>query len=108
MAADPRTRFAVDVYLAKRAELNAALQEIQTLKLTLRQLVAEIGPRMTAIETRSVLLSKTVGTLLAELDQNHAATVTLLRQATPAKGAIVLTPPPEDLNDTTRAAEPTP
>jgi hypothetical protein len=66
-------------------------------KADLRALAGEMGPRIQALEARLVVLSRTVGHMLAELDQTHATTVVALRRGTtPPLGATIL---PEQLTD---------
>jgi hypothetical protein len=74
-----RTAMHVESYLAKRRVLETALNDIAVLKHTLRQLAAEIEPRLQGIEGRLVVLARTVGNLLADLDRGHTTTVTRLR-----------------------------
>lgn len=77
-----RTSMAVENYLARRRILEEALNDLAVLKHTLRQLAAELEPRLQGIEGRLVVLARTVGNLLAELDRGHTTTVTRLRNAT--------------------------
>src|ERR1700677_3531896 len=73
-----RAHIAVENYLARRRELENALKDIAVLKHTLRDMAAELEPRMQGIEGRLVVLARTVGNLLAELDRGHTTAITRL------------------------------
>jgi hypothetical protein len=90
-----RTAMHVEHYLAKRRVLEEALKDIAVLKHTLRELAAEIEPRLQGIEGRLVVLARTVGNLLAELDRGHTTTITRIRNiASPTVDPRAPTPRP--------------
>lgn len=63
------------------------------MKADLRALAAEMGPRLQALEARLVVLSRTVGHMLAELDQTHATTVVALRRGDTPRGSPTVSDP---------------
>jgi hypothetical protein len=89
-----RARIAAETFQLRSGRLRAALDEVAAVKTDLRALAAEMGPRLQALEARLVVLSRTVGHMLAELDQTHATTVVALRRGdTPPRGASLLADP---------------
>lgn len=92
-----RAKIAAEAFQLRSRALRKAQEEVAAVKADLRALAGEMGPRIQALEARLVVLSRTIGHMLAELDQTHATTVVALRRGTtPPLGATIL---PEQLTD---------
>jgi hypothetical protein len=90
-----RMALTVKAYLTRRERINGLADEIRTLRLTLRQLVAELEPRMNHLDARFKILARTAAELLAEVDHDHTTTVVRL-QGERARTSVE-TGPPEGL-----------
>ena len=78
-----RMRIIQDAYTTKRARLQGADDELRTIKLVAQHLASEMNTRLAQLDARVGLLSRTIGAMLAELDQTHATTVHRLQRALP-------------------------
>jgi hypothetical protein len=95
-----RAKIAAEAFQLRSRALRKAQEEVAAVKADLRALAGEMGPRIQALEARLVVLSRTIGHMLAELDQTHATTVVALRRGTtPPLGELVLPEAPEQLAD---------
>ena len=86
-----RTRIAAEAFQLRSRALRKAQDDVAAVRADLRALAADVGPRIQALEARLVVLSRTIGHMLAELDQTHATTVVALRRgATPPLGSPIV------------------
>jgi len=86
-----RARLAAEAFQLRSKRLREVQNDVAALKAELRALANHVAPRLQALEGRLVVLSRTVGHLLAELDQTHATTVVAIRRGdTPTVGAPIL------------------
>jgi hypothetical protein len=79
-----RLRILQDAHTVKRAKIQAAADELRTIKLVAQHLASEMNTRLAQLDARVLVLSRTVANLLGELDHDHTTRVTRLLHALPS------------------------